>query len=181
MAAITQEYIKAQVAESRSKQRFKTAAAIELMSAQLDILNNCVKEMSKQMKILAKEQSKMEVQIAKKEANPRGFQQPVFVSNELCDLLGLERGIKTSRQVVMSLVYKYIKDNRLEDPNDRRKIVPDANLTAIFDLQPGEVPHYFNIQSFVKHHFRNANTVAADEEVGVTEDVEEQAPEIAST
>jgi chromatin remodeling complex protein RSC6 len=142
---------------------------VERLDRQLHALSGAVSAILKDFKVLQRDIKKYEQSLLKKkeqQSKPkvlRGFQQPVIVSNELCDLLGLERGVSKTRNEVRNMLCQYIKAHGLEDPTDRRKINPDVALSAIFDIQPGEQPTYFNIQTFIKHHFRRIEKQASNE------------------
>ena len=50
------------------------------------------------------------------------------------------------------LINAYIRENNLQNPADKRKIIPNSALAAI--LSPSDVPlTYFNLQSRIKQHF----------------------------
>ena len=53
------------------------------------------------------------------------LQKPVKISDELCTFLGFEVGTEHSRQDVTKAVNKYIKDNNIQDPANRRFIKLD--------------------------------------------------------
>ena len=161
-AAQESQYVVQQVVQDVIKgkrPRLGNDHVLEKLGRMIETLANEMKNMSIIYKDVRKEYLRIRKKVIRKEAmadkpkQPRGFQQPVLVSNELCDLLGLQKGVPMTRNAVVSLLRAYIKEHKLEDPKDRRHIIANADLEAIFDLQPGEVPTYFNIQTFVKHHF----------------------------
>lgn len=57
------------------------------------------------------------------------FHRPLLVSEVLADIIGEER---CSRPEVVKLLWKYIKENNLQDPSDRRFILCDEKLLKIF-------------------------------------------------
>lgn len=57
------------------------------------------------------------------------FFQEQHLSNELADVLGVE---KCSRPQVVKLLWAYIKDNNLQNPDDKRQIICDTKLQALF-------------------------------------------------
>ena len=59
-----------------------------------------------------------------------GFTKPVQLSTNLSEFLGM---ITCSRTDVTKLVWKYIKDNNLQNPADKRQILCDAKLQILFD------------------------------------------------
>jgi chromatin remodeling complex protein RSC6 len=91
---------------------------------------------------------------------PSGFAKPTAVSKELCDFLGKPVGCELARTDVTRLLNKYIKDNNLQDPVDRRTIRPDEKLQALLAIKGDTQLKYFNMQSYIKHHFIKAEAPA---------------------
>ena len=52
-------------------------------------------------------------------------------------------------------VYKWIKDNNLQDPNDKRRIFPDDHITKLFGLKPDDELHFSNFQTYMKKLYDN--------------------------
>ena len=65
-----------------------------------------------------------EAQIAN---NP--FNREMYLSPDLTSVIGVE---KTSRPKVVKLLWSYIKDNNLQNPNDKRQIECDEKLYRVF-------------------------------------------------
>ena len=86
-----------------------------------------------------------------------GFAMPSLLSEQLYDFLDLEKGVKVPRKDVTRMINSYIKDNSLRDESDRRKIIPDDELHKIFNSSVGDNITYFNLQSYMKHHFIKDN------------------------
>jgi chromatin remodeling complex protein RSC6 len=82
-----------------------------------------------------------------------GFAKPTDLSDKLCEFLSLPTGSMLARTDVTRLINKYIKDNNLQNPEDRRSIAPDAKLSELLGLQPGEQLTYFKLQSHLKPQF----------------------------
>lgn len=85
-----------------------------------------------------------------------GFAKPTDLSDKLCEFLSLPSGSMLARTDVTRLINKYIKDNNLQNPEDRRSITPDAKLSELLGLQPGEQLTYFKLQSHLKPQFEKA-------------------------
>ena len=75
----------------------------------------------------------------------------VTVSQELATFIGVDVGAPITRQEASAMVMQYVKSNDLQDPSDRRKIVPDAALAAL--LGSGDVVNVLNLKSSLKDHF----------------------------
>jgi chromatin remodeling complex protein RSC6 len=90
--------------------------------------------------------------ILKDKKPPSGFAKPTKISDELADFLEIEKGSFLPRTEVTRLIHQYVVKNGLRDENDKRHITPDDNLKKILNNYDKDVT-YFNLQSFVKHHF----------------------------
>jgi chromatin remodeling complex protein RSC6 len=60
---------------------------------------------------------------------PNALQQPLRPSKELAAVVGAE---PLPRGEVVSKTWEYIKKNGLQNPEDRREILADAKLEAVF-------------------------------------------------
>lgn len=87
---------------------------------------------------------------------PSGFAKPTKLSDELCKFLNLELGSEKARTEVTKQINEYVKQNNLQDPNDKRRIFPNDALKKIMNLKEGDQLSYFNMQKFIKHHFVKA-------------------------
>jgi chromatin remodeling complex protein RSC6 len=84
---------------------------------------------------------------------PSGFAKPTLLSKELCDFLSVPEDSKLARTEVTRLLNKYVKDNNLQDPVDKRTIRPDGKLQKVLNISGDAQLTYFNLQSHIKHHF----------------------------
>ena len=85
-----------------------------------------------------------------------GFLKPVSISDELRKFAGWDKDELHSRVDVTKFICDYIKEKDLQNPQDRRQIVPDTKLKKILGLNgktTDEPLHYYNIQTHIKHHF----------------------------
>ncbi len=80
-----------------------------------------------------------------------GFMKPVFISNSLCDFLGRDYGTKLSRVEVTKEICGYIKEKDLQDPLNRRIIIPDMRLATLLNYD--EPLMYYGIQKKLQPHF----------------------------
>lgn len=88
---------------------------------------------------------------------PSGFAKPSLISPELCVFLGQDEGTLMARTEVTKYVTKYIKDNNLQNPENKRHILPDSTLKKLLNVNDEEVT-YFNLQKYMKHHFPKSGT-----------------------
>ncbi|MBP6854993.1 MAG: SWIB/MDM2 domain-containing protein [Candidatus Pacebacteria bacterium] len=81
-----------------------------------------------------------------KKANS-AFMKPMNVSEELAAVVG--KGPMPRSEVVKAL-WVYIKKNDLQDPKNKRNIIADANLKAVFGGK--EVVNMFEMTKLVSKH-----------------------------
>jgi chromatin remodeling complex protein RSC6 len=116
------------------------------------------KEFNNIVKILSKNRGKA---TRSTESRPlSGFAMPTYLSDELYEFLGIEKGTKVPRKEVTKMINQYILKNSLRDENDKRNILPNDELHTIFKSDSTHKISYFNLQSYMKHHFiRELKTV----------------------
>lgn len=82
-----------------------------------------------------------------------GFAMPSLLSKELYSFLNIEEGTRIPRKDVTRMLNEYIKEHNLRDEKDKRRITPDASLMKIFGCKETDNVTYFNLQTYMKHHF----------------------------
>ena len=112
------------------------------------------KEVLKERKELQKKSNKNSKK-KKKKNNLSGFAVPTKITKELAEFLNLDHDTEISRTDVTSLICKYIKDNNLQNPDNKKIILPDDKLKKLFNgyLSEEDQLEFFNIQSYLKYHF----------------------------
>jgi chromatin remodeling complex protein RSC6 len=101
---------------------------------------------------------KMVAKTAKKIKNdkPRplsGFAVPSLLTDELYDFLKINKGELVPRKDVTKMINEYIKDHNCRDEKDKRNILPDDALTKLFRSSEQDKITYFNLQTYLKHHY----------------------------
>ena len=128
-------------------------AVLKTMHSNLKVLQ---KEVMRERKEYKKKESKIKKKSEKKK-NPSGFAKPGAVSPELAAFLNLAPGEEIARTEATAKIIAYVKEHNLQNPANKRQILPDAKLAAI--LQPGnEIVKFFNLQTFLKKHFISNKT-----------------------
>jgi len=92
---------------------------------------------------------------------PSGFAKPSPISDELCDFLGKTRGTEMARTEVTKFLTQYIKNNNLQDQQNRRRILCDSALANLLSVGPDDEVTYFNLQKYMKPHFFKAGATSA--------------------
>jgi chromatin remodeling complex protein RSC6 len=87
-----------------------------------------------------------------------GFLKPVLISKEMADFTGWDANELRSRVDVTKFICNYIRDNDLQNPQDRRQIIVDKKLSDLLQFVPTDKTEpltYYRIQSYIKKHFSN--------------------------
>jgi chromatin remodeling complex protein RSC6 len=96
-----------------------------------------------------------------------GFLKPVQISKEMAKFTGWDHTELKSRVDVTKYICKYIRENDLQNPEDRRQIVADKKLSKLLEYTPDgdDKPlTYYRIQTYMKKHFTNpVNPVKVEE------------------
>lgn len=87
-----------------------------------------------------------------------GFCIPLNVSKELSTFLGSDPAELHTRMDINKKICKYIKDNNLQNPKDRRQILPDKRLDTVLRTNPLYVENkhpltYFLLMRFIQNNF----------------------------
>ena len=138
----------------------KLKAFIETQTDQMDVLKTSLKTLVNSNNVLLKQVKKLEARVTKSsmksKANrkPHGFARPTEVSDDLCVFMGKEKGSLVSRTEVTKSIIKYIAEHNLQNPKNKRQILPDETLLKLFgDEARDTVIDYFTMQKYVNHHF----------------------------
>ena len=84
---------------------------------------------------------------------PSGFAVPTSVTPELCEFMGKPGGTKMARTEVTQYIIGYIRDNQLQDTENKKFIAPDNKLNKLLDTKDGDEITYFTIQRYMNRHF----------------------------
>jgi len=140
-------------------------AKIQQVTGIIATLKNDVKTLSKtisrEQKLASKSSKGKGQRKVSATRKPSGFVKPTLISDELAKFLGKTVGTEMARTDVSKEINGYIRDNHLQDKENGRKIHPDAKLSSLLNIKPGDEPlTYFNLQRFMKHHFVKTEVVA---------------------
>ena len=121
-------------------------------SAELALLE--LRNVKKQIKKMKPQKNK---KVSKVDRKPHGFAVPSAVSDELCNFMKVEKGTLVSRTNVTKSLTDYIKANKLQNPENKREIIPDVVLSSLFgEGAKGAYLTHFTIQKYMNHHFSKA-------------------------
>lgn len=91
-----------------------------------------------------------------KNSNPSGFMKPSLFTKELASFTGWDLNEPRSRCDVTRHLCSYIKDKELQNPKNRREIVPDAPLRKLLKLSEDQRVTYPSLQQHIQHLFKKA-------------------------
>ena len=87
---------------------------------------------------------------------PSGFVKPTKISSELANFLGKAKGTEIARTSVTREINSYIREHKLQDPKNGRRILADAKLRKLLKLKKDDELTYFNLQRYMSPHFAKA-------------------------
>ena len=149
----------------------KTISASEKIIAKIDALEITLVSLKKaaeiavnEIKTLKKQKQKKQLKKQKKkntktDNKPHGFAIPSKVSEELCIFMEKEPGSLIARTEVTKKLTEYITKNKLQNPENKKQILPDANLLSLLGEGVNDVfLTHFTIQKFMNRHFEKIVT-----------------------
>ena len=112
------------------------------------------KKTTREFKTVQKQNAKRK----RKQGNrsPSGFVKPTLISNELASFLNKSQGSEMARTEVTREINAYIREHKLQDKDNGRKINADKKLTSLLKLKKEDELTYFNLQKYMSHHFAKA-------------------------
>ena len=101
---------------------------------------------------------KVKRQVSSDMSKTSGFMKPVGVSKEVSKFAGWKEGDLHSRVEVTKFICNYVKSNDLQNPKDRRQILPDKKLKTLLKLgdKEKEPLTYYSLQRHIQPHFVKA-------------------------
>lgn len=119
------------------------------------------KRTTREFKVVQKQNAKRK----RKQGNrsPSGFVKPTLISHELADFLKKSHGSEMARTEVTREINAYIREHKLQDKDNGRKINADKKLTSLLKLKKDDELTYFNLQKYMSHHFAKAGQPLVDQ------------------
>lgn len=124
----------------------------------LNVLKSAIKLLGKRhsqdMKMAVKMAKKTKTLNRKRSSEHTTFNKPVFVKESICELLELPKHEKYSRKDIRKMLQSYIKDHKLNNPENGKFILYDEALYKALDLDKNaENVSYFSIQALFANCF----------------------------
>ena len=120
----------------------------EVQNKVRDLEKRTVKELKQKDKLLNKNKFKGN-------KNPSGFAKPAKISEPLCKFMELPNGSEVARTEVTQYLIQYIEKKNLQNPNNKKIIVPDNELKTLLGSTENDEINYFNIQKYMNKHFKS--------------------------
>ena len=127
-----------------SENMYVTTTEFELFMKDYKKMQRLVKKMQKQLKPPVDED-------APKRLN--GFAKPTQVSKEMRDFMGLQDDEMVARTQVTKFINGYVKENKLQNTDNKRIINMDDKLKSLIDVPTDVDLTFFNLQKYIKHHY----------------------------
>ena len=133
-------------------------AKLQAVSASMSSLRTEFRSIERQVSRELKAAAKVTAKRKRKTGNraPSGFVKPTLISNELASFLGKPEGTEMARTEVTREINSYIREHKLQDKENGRKIIADKKLTGLLKLKKDDELTYFNLQKYMSPHFAKA-------------------------
>ena len=138
--------------------------------SKMQSMSTCINTMKTEFKALQKKYER-EIKAAQKSGAkkkrksgnraPSGFVKPTKISDELAKFLSKPVGTEMARTDVTKQINLYIREHKLQDPTNGRKIVPNKELTTLLRLTPEDSLTYFNLQRYMCPHYAKSEKAIA--------------------
>lgn len=91
--------------------------------------------------------------------NNSGFMKPVKISDDLASFIGVNTEEPITRVLITKKICQHIKDKDLQNPQDRREIIPDLALRKLFNITDNDTEPltYYGIQKRIQRHIFKLN------------------------
>ena len=134
-------------------------AKLQAVSASMSSLRTEFRGIERQVTRELKAAAKINAKRKRKTGNraPSGFVKPTLISNELAGFLGKPEGTEMARTEVTREINAYIREHKLQDKDNGRKIIADKKLTGLLKLKKDDELTYFNLQKYMSPHFAKAS------------------------
>jgi chromatin remodeling complex protein RSC6 len=128
----------------------KEEPTVESLSIEYEALKKLVKKLQRQLSKIAKH---VEIPESKTERKQSGFAKPQAISADLAHFLEMPVDGLIARTEVTQKITEYIKKFDLQNPNNRREILPDDKLKSLLNPKEGDVITFFTLQRYMAPHY----------------------------
>ena len=132
----------------------KLQAVNQMLSSLKADFRNLEKKATRELRAAEKASAKKKRKAGNR--SPSGFVKPTKISDELATFLGKPKGSEMARTEVTREINTYIRNHKLQDKDNGRKINADKKLKELLKLGSKDELTYFNLQKFMSPHFAKA-------------------------
>ncbi len=132
----------------------KLQAVNQMLSSLKADFRNLEKKATRELRAAEKASAKKKRKAGNR--SPSGFVKPTKISDELATFLGKSKGSEMARTEVTREINTYIRNHKLQDKDNGRKINADKKLKELLKLGSKDELTYFNLQKFMSPHFAKA-------------------------
>ncbi len=101
------------------------------------------------------------------EQKKSGFTKPTLIPKRVAEFLGLPEDSVIPRTNVTKQIYEYIKNNNLQDKEDKKKSISDEKLSKLFDVEIGNIIEFSTFQTLLSKVY-NSEKLLLTETVDTT-------------
>ena len=83
------------------------------------------------------------------------------ISSELLKHLGKDPGTQMTKSEAMKSVSEYVRNNGLQNPENRRQFTPNKKLSKVLNMEPTKTITFVELNKYLSHHFTPLETVAS--------------------
>ena len=94
------------------------------------------------------------------ESKKTGIKKEFNVSEDLRKIIGTNKGEKITRPQVVKRLWEYVKDNNLQDPENKQWFTPDKTMAPVF----GTKKLIFSMSKYLEDHLYLEEDEDADDE-----------------
>ena len=116
-------------------------------------LRKSAKVLQKQLKIAQTKGKKKVRDPNAPKRQPAGFAKPTTLSPELYEFFSIDPSTLVARTDVTKKITEYIRENNLQNPDNRREIILDAPLRKLLNPPADVKVTFFTLQTYLKNHF----------------------------
>ena len=122
-----------------------------------------LRQVGKRLKLLKSDTlrvSKQRQRSNRQKNTTSGFMKQVPISKEMAKFANWEPSQLRSRVEVTKYICDYVKQHNLQNPEDRRQILPDDKLSKLLNFDPKKSDKpltYYYLQRVIQPHFNNAS------------------------
>ena len=124
-------------------------AQFKSISEQVGSLSKATRGIQDSLKTLQRSFRTLDKQSRKNKKRP---QAKLNMSNELENFLSVDHGTQMTKAEVMKSISNYIKEKNLQIESDRRKFVPNKELSKIFGMKKAQNLTFVEINKMISPH-----------------------------